>query len=95
MNRVASRTFGTIEDLDDPLDAEDAFHKSVRQDNFSEGLAYAAIGIWVADIIWTWVGTSDLGKGASVSQNISIGADFDPLSFAPLVCFRYTFHTTK
>ena len=93
LNRQSIQTFDSIEDMEDPTEAETAFNKSVRQDKISEGLAYAAIGIWVTDIIWTWMGTSDLMSGPSIGDlnNISIGTDIDPLSYAPLVCFRYTF----
>jgi len=93
LNRQSIQTFDSIEDIEDPSEAETAFNKSVRQDKISEGLAYAAIGIWVMDIIWTWMGTSDLMSGPSIGDlnNISIRTDIDPLSYAPLVCFRYTF----
>ena len=93
LNRQSIQTFDSIEDIEDPSAAETAFNKSVRQDKISEGLAYAAIGIWITDIIWTWMGTSDLMSGPSIGDlnNISIRTDIDPLSYAPLVCFRYTF----
>lgn len=93
LNRQSINTFDSIEEMEDPTEAETAFNKSVRQDKISEGLAYAAIGIWITDIIWTWMGTSDLMSGPSVGDlnNISIRTDIDPLSYAPLVCFRYTF----
>ena len=93
LNRQSIQTFDSIEEMEDPTEAETAFNKSVRQDKISEGLAYVAIGIWITDIIWTWMGTSDLMSGPSVGDlnNISIHTDIDPLSYAPLVCFRYTF----
>lgn len=93
LNRQSIQTFDSIEDMEDSTEAETAFNKSVRQDKISEGLAYVAIGIWITDIIWTWMGTSDLMSGPSVGDlnNISIHTDIDPLSYAPLVCFRYTF----
>jgi hypothetical protein len=88
LNRQAIRTFDSVEDLDDPDKAEVAFDNSVRQDKISTGLAYAALGIWIADVVWTWVGTSDLNK-------LSVGTVIDPLSHAPMLCFRYTFQTMK
>ncbi len=88
LNRQAIRTFDSIENLDDPTEAEAAFDKSVRQDKISAGLAYAALGIWIADVVWTWVGTSDLSR-------LSVGAGMDPLSHAPMLCFRYTFQNMK
>lgn len=97
LNRRAIHTFATIDDIEDSAEAEDAFHKSVRQDKFSEGMAFAAIGIWITDIVWTWVGTSDLGSATSKSdrKQFDIGTDIDPLSHAPLVCLRYTFKPLK
>ncbi|MCD4710251.1 MAG: hypothetical protein K8R52_05345 [Bacteroidales bacterium] len=93
LNRQAIQTFDSIDDMEDPAAAETAFNKSVRQDKISEGLAYAAIGIWVTDIIWTWIGTLDLRSDPLIGdlKNISIHTHIDPLSYAPLVCFRYTF----
>lgn len=88
LNRQAIRTFDSIEELEDPAEAQAAFDKSVRQDKASAGLAYAALGIWIVDVVWTWVGTSDLNK-------LSVGADIDPLSQVPMLCFRYTFQTMK
>ncbi len=33
-----------------------------NQDNISEVLAFAAIGIWITDMVWTIIGTSDMNK---------------------------------
>ena len=93
LNRQAVNTFESIGDYLDPSDASEAFDKSVQQDNISEVLAYAAIGIWVTDIIWTIVGTSDLNKSSAQhrSKGVSIGSKIDPLSYTPMVELTYRF----
>jgi len=93
LNRQAVSTFNTIEGLENVDDVNEAFDKSVHQDNISEVLAYAAIGIWVADIIWTVAGTSDLKKRPldSQSKRFSIKSDFDPVSNIPMISLRYRF----
>jgi hypothetical protein len=92
LNRLAVNTFNTIEDCDNPDDASRAFDKSVQQDNVSEILVYAAVGIWVADIIWTIVGTSDLNRTLySQTRGFSLRSNIDPLSNMPLVGFTYRF----
>lgn len=92
-NRLAVSNFNTIESLDRVNQVTDAFDKSVQQDNISEILAYAAIGIWITDFIWTLVGTSDL-KSASYdnqSKGLSIKSNIDPLSNIAMVGLRYRF----
>ena len=92
-NRLAQDTFDSIEDLTDYDEINDAYDKSVTQDNTSEILAYSAIAIWVVDFIWTFVGTSDLGKGglSSESKGFSVVSKIDPLSYAPTIGVRYRF----
>jgi len=92
-NRLAVSNFNTIEDLDRVNQVTETFEKSVQQDNISEILAYAAIGIWVTDFIWTLVGTSDLGDGSfdNRSRGLSLRSNIDPLSKIPMVGLRYKF----
>ena len=92
-NRLAVSNFNTIGDLDRVNQVTDVFEKSVQQDNISEILAYAAIGIWVTDFIWTLAGTSDL-RGPSFdgrSKGLSIRSNIDPFSNTPLVGLRFRF----
>lgn len=93
LNRQAVNTFETIENLDDTDDINNAFDKSVQQDQFSEILAFAAIGIWVTDMIWTFVGTSDLKKPSlhSETRGLSFSGSVDPISNIPQVGFIYRF----
>lgn len=93
MNNMA---VGTYEDYKTPGSVEEAgslLEKSMQQDMISEICAYTAIGIWVADMVWTIAGTSDLNNMQAVSDGrpVSIGTGFDPLSGVPLLAFRYKF----
>ena len=93
LNRQAVNTFNEINDLVYFDEINEAYDKSLQQDNISEILAYAAIGIWVTDFIWTLVGTSDLNKPFyySESRGFSFGSNLDPLTNVPLVSVRYRF----
>ncbi len=92
-NRQGIKTYSTVENIVDHVEAEEAINKSIRQDRISEGLAYAAIGIWIADLVWTWVGTSGLNSGTFSGEmsRVSVGTNIDLQSNVPLVCFRYSF----
>lgn len=92
-NRLAINNFNTIKDLDRVDAVNDAFNKSVQQDNISEVLSYVAIGIWVSDIIWTLVGTSNLKSTTfrDQSKGLSIRSKIDPYSNIAMVGLRYRF----
>jgi len=93
LNRISVSTFNSISDIDDVDDVTDAFNSSVRQDNMSEVLAYAGLGIWITDVIWTVIGTSDLKTRPLFSQSrgFSMRSHIDPLSNAPMISLRYKF----
>ena len=93
LNRQAIKTFNEIEDLVYFDEINEAYDKSLQQDNISEILFYTAIGIWVTDFIWTMVGTTDLNKRAysSKSRGFSFGSNIDPLANVPMVSVRYRF----
>jgi hypothetical protein len=92
-NLQARNTYRSIEDYPDFEDKKTQFDLSVKQDNLSDVLGFAAIGIWVADFIWTMTGTSDM-KGNPLSRNerrISVGGSLDPMTYTPTVNIRYNF----
>lgn len=93
LNRAAINTYEQIPDYLEFDEKNDLFQKSQQQDGISELLAYAAIGIWVSDVIWTIVGTSDLKQSSLYSETngFSFRTTIDPLSNAPLIGFRYVF----
>jgi len=82
LNRQAIKIFNEIEDLVYFDEINEAYDKSLRQDNISEILFYTAIGIWVTDFIWTMVGTIDLNNRAysSKTHGFSFGSNIDPLA---------------
>lgn len=93
LNRKAINTYNEIEDLVNFNEINEAYDKSLRQDNISEILSYAAIGIWITDFIWTLVRTTDLNKIAynSESSGFSFSSNIDPLSNIPMVSVKYRF----
>ena len=81
LNRKAISTY---EDYLNPGSAENAgslLEQSGQQDQLSEILAFTALGIWVMDMAWTYVGTRD----------VSLGAGYDPATKAPLLTLTYRF----
>ena len=93
LNRKAINTYAGITDLEDYDAKDELFQKSQSQDIMSDLLAYAAVGIWVTDIVWTMLGTSDLKLKPLYSDaiGISLKTTIDPLTYAPLVGIRYRF----
>jgi len=93
LNKQAIATYNSISDSNDYEEMNQLYEKAVQQDNISEILAYAAVGVWVTDFIWTLIATSDLKKG-SVQKNtsgISIKTNIDPMTYVPMVGIKYGF----
>jgi len=84
LNRKAIETYGQIDDFEDYPSKDELYEKAVMQDNISEILAYGAVGIWVADFIWTLVGTRQM-------KTFTVQPKMDPLSYAPMIGFTYSF----
>ncbi len=74
-------------------DVDDLYNKAVQQDVISEVLAYTAIGIWVVDLVWTFLVTSDLNlnQPSANHKGFSVGTTVEPVSSAPLIALRYKF----
>ena len=92
-NLQARNTYRSIEDYPDFEDKKNQFDLSVRQDNLSDVLGFAAIGIWVMDFIWTIKGTSYM-KSESVTGNrkgVSVAGSLDPMTYTPTICVSYRF----
>ena len=92
-NKKAVASFDSYLNASDLIDIDNFYDKSVKEDNLSEYLAYAAIGVWAIDIIWTIAGSSKLNSGLNKSQekSFSINPDYEPLVNAPMVTFTYKF----
>jgi hypothetical protein len=93
LNRTAISNYAGIIDLTDYDQKNELYKKSLSQDQASEILAYAAIGIWVSDIIWTLVGTSDLKMSAlnEERKGFSLYTSVEPGTPAPVIGIVYRF----
>lgn len=91
MNQAAVNTYAGIID-ESGYDAKTIlYQEALKQDQISEVLAYTAIAIWVSDLIWSIVGTSDLNKSSSHQKGLRINSSIDPVSNSPLLAFTYKF----
>ena len=72
---------------------ENYYNNSKKEDNLSEIFAYAAIGIWVTDFIWTIAGSPKLNNNPEYSQakGFSIKTIYEPRTHVPMVSLKYNF----
>lgn len=93
LNRMAISSFDSVSDFDTVEESQAAYDRSVTMDNASEILAYAAIAIWITDLIWTVVGTSSMSDRSSQAHHrgISLTGDVDPFSRTPTFGMVYRF----
>lgn len=91
LNRKAVSSYESYRNSSSLEEVDDHFNRSARQDQASEILAYAAIGIWVSDIIWTFLATSGKGAGMQIVpiSGISVGTGLDPLAVTPVITLKY------
>lgn len=97
------KAFNTYEGILDQegFDAQqEQIQRSIREDHISEGFAYAAAGIWLADLVWTIAGSpgalrksngrwkSEVRKGGG---NLALQPGLDPFSLHPTLGFTYRF----
>jgi len=92
-NQKAVSSYDDYLGASDPKKIDEYYNNSVRQDNLSEIFMYAAIGIWVTDIIWTIVGSSEKKNSPNITQlgGISLGGSYTPNSKMPLITLKYNF----
>lgn len=93
LNRKAIKSYEGIYDLTEYDDKDELLQKSLTQDNISETLAYVAIGIWVADLIWSWIGTGDLKEKPFLGdlKGLTLETNMDPLMRTPMIGVGYRF----
>jgi hypothetical protein len=91
MNRIAVNTYNGINDLAGYDAKNSEYQKSLRQDQVSEALAYVTIAIWISDLVWTIVGTSDLDFRAQRNGGGRFTPSIDPVSHTPLIAFTFQF----
>ncbi len=68
MNRRAAESYDAYRSVSRLSDVDPSFRKATNQDLASEILAYTAIGIWAADLVWTLAGTSNLNTSSAISR---------------------------
>ncbi len=92
-NKQAIATYNSIETTSG-FDAKvELYNTSISQDNLSELFAWTALGVWITDIIWTFVRTSDLPLTSAARDRggISLGGGMDLLTYTPTFGLKYTF----
>jgi hypothetical protein len=93
LNKQAVESYNSVEAATGFNNKVDLYNTSIQQDNLSELFAWTALGVWVTDIIWTYVRTSDLAgtTAAGEMEGISVGGGMDPVTYTPTLSIRYTF----
>jgi len=92
-NRKAVAFYEDYRSSESHDEANAFFSDMKRQHSISRGFGFVALAIWVTDLTWTFVGTSDrkTGSGSLSRNSFSIDADYDEFSATPLLSFTYTF----
>jgi hypothetical protein len=93
LNRVAYSTYQSYLNAENSENVDNLFDKARSQKTTSEVLGYAAIGVWVADLVWNILGTSGMNK-SQLTENLkgfSVGTTLEPVSAVPVVAMRYRF----
>ncbi len=93
LNRKAWSTYQDYLDPEHPGGKDDLFDQAYDTKRTSQILGYAALGIWVVDLAWTILGTSDMNKNqlSYHPKGLSIGTTIEPVSNVPLIALRYVF----
>ncbi len=63
-NRFALDSYTQYKLQTDEGDADRYYELAVKQDQISEVLLFTAIGIWVVDLVWTFMASSDFSAGS-------------------------------
>lgn len=92
-NRMSISSFDAYREEFDMDTRNDLYDKVEIQNNVSEICAYAAIGIWLTDLIWNLVGVSNLDQAARInnSNRFYIEPGYDTWSGGPTLAINYTF----
>jgi len=92
-NKQAISSYKDYLNTSDLQEIENFYNNSVKRDNISEICAYAAIGIWVTDLVWTIAGSSKPNNNPKYShvKGFSIEPEFEPAIHVPILAIRYSF----
>lgn len=84
-NKKGLASFTDYQNATDISDRESFYDNAVKEDGISELLAYSAIGIWVADMVWTIVGSANMNRA------VSVNAGYDPVTHTPVLALSIKF----
>jgi hypothetical protein len=93
LNRKAVSSYDAYRNPADPDEVDALFNRALQQDNISEILGYAAAGVWIADFVWTFIGSSALNQEhihAGMGM-LSLGAAVEPVSRIPVLALKIQF----
>ena len=92
LNQKAHTSYDQYLESFDVDESDALYNDAVQQDKLSKVLAYAAIGIWVADLVWVVIDASgkDYPRQAQ-SKPYQIRPDYNPKMNAPMLAFTYHF----
>ncbi len=91
-NQISQSTYNEYRGEYDIVSRDELYNTSASQDGVSEAFAYAAIGIWVIDIVWNVIGTSKLNKQSNgQAHKFTISPGIEPATMAPILAFSLKF----
>lgn len=78
---------------EDMTEVDDLFNEAVSQDNLSEAFAYTAIGIWAADLIWTYFVVAKINneQKRKHANQLRIQPSYDQGFQSPMLALQYRF----
>ncbi len=93
LNRKSWSTYQNYLDPEHPDAKDDLFDQAYGTKRTSQMLGYAALGVWVVDLAWTILGTSEKKQNrvSDHPKGFSIGTGVEPVNKVPLVAMRYVF----
>lgn len=93
LNKMAISSYDDFLDAETTEDSNSFMTKTIQQDNISELLAYAAIGIWITDFIWTVLGTRDMNNKllSNDAKRISFTTGYNHMTTSPMVGIIFKF----
>lgn len=91
-NQISRNNYNDYKTESDIGVRDDLFNSSVSQDGVSEAFAYAAIGIWVIDIVWNVMGSKNLNKQLSgLEHKLTITPSIEPVLRTPMLALSLEF----
>ncbi len=89
----SERLHSEYEQATDMNERDDLFETFANQRNVANAQLYAAIGIWIVDIVWTMAGSKELSKKVVFNQTngFSINPSYNTEAQAPLLSLKYNF----